>query len=373
MTPVRDVAIVGAGLAGLACAVAAAAAGARVEVFDRAPALPDPPAHVDIVPNLLRDLGALGLADACVREGFVHQGVRLVDAGSGVQLDLDAPRLAGDRRPAAVGLRFGTLLRLLDDAARRSGARVQWQSRVGGVDAGSGQLHLADGSRRNADLIVVAAGGHGAPRHELLGAPGTPEARQHGWYALLPRPPEVDRSTWVVAPGGRKALLVPVSTGCAGVALLQPAAALKRLRPGDSRAGALRAVLQALPRPLGAIAGHLRDADPVAIRAVCPALLPRPWSRGAVLAVGDCAHSLPPQFGQAAAQSVEDAVVLGEELAAARPRSELLARFEARRFARAERVHAITTQAARWDLEPEADADLRRLHAALMQVVSTPA
>jgi 2-polyprenyl-6-methoxyphenol hydroxylase-like FAD-dependent oxidoreductase len=370
MKPVGEMLVVGAGLAGLACAAAAAAAGVVVEVFDGAPAPSAAPAHVDVVPNLLRDLATLGLADAVVGSGFVHQGLRVVDAGSGASFDVDAPRLAGARLPAAVGVTHGALLREIADAAGRRGAALRFGTTVEAIDADAGGVRLAGGSERRADLVLLAAGADSPLRQAVFGAPPALPQGQDWWHALLPRPAWVDRSHWVVAPGG-KVQIVPVALNQAGIAVLR--AAVARPAAGSAPATSLRAAVEALPQPLAALAAQLRGDTPVALRPVRAALLPLPWVRGAVLAVGDCAHAIAPHFGQPAAMSIEDAVVLGELLRERRSRDDLLQRFVARRVPRAGQVHAITTQAAQWDLRPDAHTDLRRLAAMLMRVVAEPA
>ncbi|MBL8303508.1 MAG: NAD(P)-binding protein, partial [Ideonella sp.] len=60
------VGIVGAGLGGLAAALAAVRAGAQVDVFEALAEPPALPVPIDVVPNLLRDLATLGLGEACV-------------------------------------------------------------------------------------------------------------------------------------------------------------------------------------------------------------------------------------------------------------------------------------------------------------------
>src|SRR4051794_9690776 len=69
----RAVAVIGGGLAGLACALAAARAGAEVDLFEARPVLDGLPAHVDVVPSMMRDLAQLGVGDACVRAGFAYR------------------------------------------------------------------------------------------------------------------------------------------------------------------------------------------------------------------------------------------------------------------------------------------------------------
>lgn len=368
MKRVRHIVVVGAGLAGLACATAAAAAGARVEVFDRGDGPSALPAHVDVVPNLLRDLASLGVADACVRDGFVHQGLRVLDAGSATHFDVDAPRLAGPRYPAAIGIGYGALLHCPADAACRHGARLHWRQTVDRVAPATGSVRLAGGREQKADLVLLASGIDAPLRAELFAAPVADAAAQDWWHALLPRPLGVDRSLWIIAPGGRKAQLVPVSMHRAGVAVLRPVAL--RTQPGVSRAASLREALRGSPSPLAALADHLSDDAEVTLRPVRSALLDEPWYRGAVLAVGESAHAIPPHFGQPAAQSLEDAVVLGSLLREELSLDQLLPRFTARRFARAAQVHALATQAAHWDLKPGPATDLQRLSTELAHVVA---
>jgi 2-polyprenyl-6-methoxyphenol hydroxylase-like FAD-dependent oxidoreductase len=92
-----------------------------------------------------------------------------------------------------------------------------------------------------------------------------------------------------------------------------------------------------------------------------------------VLAVGDCAHTLPPHFGQAAAQAVEDARVLADLLVPDASRDALFDAFERRRGERVRCVHEITTTAARWDLKLDSAADLTALMPRLAQTVAPPA
>jgi 2-polyprenyl-6-methoxyphenol hydroxylase-like FAD-dependent oxidoreductase len=92
---VQRVCVIGAGLAGLACAVAAAGRGLHVQVFDDADQQTTWRGHVEVVPNMLRDLVALGVGDACVRAGFPFHGVDVLRTG---RLGPDAGR---DGQPRA--------------------------------------------------------------------------------------------------------------------------------------------------------------------------------------------------------------------------------------------------------------------------------
>ena len=98
-----------------------------------------------------------------------------------------------------------------------------------------------------------------------------------------------------------------------------------------------------------------------------------PWHRGAVLCVGASAHAIAPPFGQSAAQALEDAVVLGELVAAGLDRSRLLRRFGERRGERVRCLHDLTERAALWTAQPEPETDLLRLAGEIDRLVATPA
>lgn len=366
MAAVRHVGIVGAGLAGLAAALAAARAGMRVDVFEAQPEPASPAAHIDIVPNLLRDLAALGLAEACVRRGFPYRGVAVVGGDGRRLFDVPTPHLAGPQWPAALGMVYGDLLGLLREAAVARGARLHLGTTV--HDANDRGAIVTDaGVRHVVDLTLIATGdrlpavGGAAPRP-------VPEVTlpQHWYHVLLPRPRELEHATWVVGSTSLRAFMVPVAARQAGVAVLQPAH-----RPATTEA--LRAGLAAQGPGLRRWCEHWPDDAPVLRRAVSSGVLAHAWHEQGVLRIGRSAHRLTPYFGQAAAQAVEDALVLGALLREGRERGDLLEAFTARRSERARRVNAITTQAAQWQLQPEAATDLRALSEQLAPLVNEPA
>jgi 2-polyprenyl-6-methoxyphenol hydroxylase-like FAD-dependent oxidoreductase len=102
-------------------------------------------------------------------------------------------------------------------------------------------------------------------------------------------------------------------------------------------------------------------------------LLPQPWHHEQVIVVGNAAHSMPPHFGQAGAQALEDARVLSDLLTSTREGAELAQSFTARRFPRARQIHEIVATAARWDLEPETTTNLGELSERLSCLVAAPA
>lgn len=364
--------VIGAGLAGLACALAAASRGLQVQLFDDAPQARNLPAHIEVVPNMLRDLVAFGVADECVRAGFPYRGIDVIDRQGRHLHVLPTERLAGPRFPAALGIRHADLHQVLERAAVARGVALRRGVRVLAVqaDGAPARVVLAGGETVESDLVVLAAGAASELRTALFPhARAAADLGQAWWYALLPRPVELDRPLIAFGSAGRRAVLVPVRHDLAGIALTEPMPA------GEPRAHAehLRDALASFAPRVRGLAAQFDAGTPIALRPVRTALLEPPWHRGAVLAVGDAAHAFPPHFGQAAAQAIEDARVLADLLDGRPQRGTLLAAFEHRRAERVRQVHDITTTAARWDLQPEGTADLSGLMERLARTVARPA
>jgi 2-polyprenyl-6-methoxyphenol hydroxylase-like FAD-dependent oxidoreductase len=365
------VVIVGAGLAGLACAVAASRAGATVELFEAGAAVHAPMAHVDVVPNLLRDLVCLGVGDDCVRAGFAYRRTVCIDFAGRTVFGMDASRLAGDRYPASVGITHAALTTTLATAALRLGARLHLGHRVHRVSHRAGRIDLTvnDQERAAADLLVLATGSHGTVPEGISVKAATPQGAEHEWtYLLASRPWGLDDAVLAASRSGHKAHLVPLAEGRAGIRISAGTAGGRLDTPS-----AVRKALASFPPPLAVLAERIRDDQPFAvrrvaegIRSVCPSDVP-------VVAVGEFAHALAPQFGQSASQAVEDAVVLGDLLSDASDATSLAQGFTQRRSPRVQRVFEITSQAARWESAPGPETDFPALARSLADAVRRPA
>lgn len=371
MSSIQRVAIVGAGLSGLACAAAVAQAGVSVQVFAAESIDEVQPLHLDAVPNLVRSLDRLGILAQCQRLGFAYSRVRTTDAYGRTIDTLPLARLAGDSKPAGLGLLYGDLVRVLVSVATGQGAQLHPFTRVVAVDAEKGQVHLANASTAHADLVLLAAGVNTSLRQALFSHAPTATHHDQDWlHVVLPRSQGLDHPTWAIGQGGHKLHVVPIGATKAGLTLCASGTFVN----GEPQPA--QAMLQALRGFSGwpvAWTEVLNQNPPLTVHGVREALLPSPWYRGRVLAVGDCSHALVPHFGQGPAQALEDAVVLHELLVQGLPLTDLTTRFTERRLKRLQQVHALTSRAARWDQHPDPSTDLRALAQLLAHVVAEPA
>jgi salicylate hydroxylase len=186
----RQVAVLGAGVAGLAVARALALRGAQVTVLEQADAIREVGAGLQISPNGAAVLQALGLGPALAAASLRAQAVVLRDGldGSAV-LRMDLARL----RPAQ-GWHFvhrADLIALLLDGAREAGVTLRLLQKVEAVDLSGALPHvrLAQSGEMEAGLLIGADGLHSAMRMALNGAAEPFFTHQVAWRAVIPNDP----------------------------------------------------------------------------------------------------------------------------------------------------------------------------------------
>src|SRR5204862_1383264 len=146
----RRAEIVGGGFAGLAAACALAQRGWRVRLHERADRLRTAGAGINIYENGLRVLEALGALQETLRDGS-RTRLRETRDGNGRLLSVHH----WDIR--VYGVLRQRMIDALAAAARRAGAEIVTSSE-GISTTPAGELLLANGERRKADLIVAADG-----------------------------------------------------------------------------------------------------------------------------------------------------------------------------------------------------------------------
>lgn len=322
--PQLNVAIVGAGIAGLTGALAMAARGIAVDVLERAESLDAVGAGIQLSPNATRILQALGLTDTLRAFWFEPDEIRLAD-GRSLQTLATVPSGAFARRrwraPYAVISR-ADLQRTLADAVR---AHPLCRLHLGVSLGDHTPAAIARHTGGTPDLIVGADGVRSKVRDSISGPPSSRPATARfsgnvAWRLTLPPrrpvPPPFD-PTVVTAYLGRNAHLVAYPMGHDGGLNLVAIGSGRASAESEAGKAATRAAVADLfagwsPTLLAA----LESSDPLGVWPLYE-VSDGPWHDGTRVLIGDAAHAMMPFAAQGAAMAIEDAAALAEALAEA--------------------------------------------------------
>lgn len=337
------VAVIGAGIGGLATALALLRAGQQVQVYESVNTLGEVGAGLSITPNAGKALRALGLEAELTLWGNRPPAGAIRHYKTGQQL----VALPQDQSEVRYGIPLYHVHRAdlhralkqaiesLDPGCIHTGSGLQ------SIEQFSGRVRftLTDGSTHQADILIGADGIHSRTRSEIFG-PDQPNFTGYvAWRGLIPNnrvAPDLLDPPLCMTVGPRRMLMrYPVRHG----ALINFVAVARRehwTEEGWSVPSALNELLDEFADFEAHTLDLLRltpedrlfkwglfDRDP----------LPH-WTRGQVTLLGDAAHAMPPFTGQGAVMALEDAVILGRAVQSS-PTAELaLHRYEQARLPR---------------------------------------
>ncbi|WP_183468889.1 FAD-dependent monooxygenase [Limimaricola variabilis] len=179
-TPLR-IAVAGAGIGGLSAALCLARAGHHVSIFERARALREIGAGIQVTPNGAAVLGRLDLGAALDAAAIRARAVVPTDGHDGRAIARFA--LDQGRFPYRF-LHRADLVALLARAATEAGAALRTDHTVTGADPVVGRLSFAEGADVAADLVVAADGLRSVLRHALTEAAAS-FTGQVAWRAVI--------------------------------------------------------------------------------------------------------------------------------------------------------------------------------------------
>ena len=164
-----DVLVVGAGIGGLAHAVALSAKGVTVRVLERAAELGEVGAGMQIAPNCTRILDDWGLLDEVVELGVTPGNLVMLDAIDGSELTrLDLTAVRERYGYPYVVIHRSDLHATLQRAAARAGVEVVTSTKVTSYDTDAdGAVVTTDRGTFSAPVVLAADGLHSVARRML--------------------------------------------------------------------------------------------------------------------------------------------------------------------------------------------------------------
>jgi 2-polyprenyl-6-methoxyphenol hydroxylase-like FAD-dependent oxidoreductase len=323
--------IAGGGISGLACAMMLGRQGWTVRVHERAQEVRDGGTGLYIKNNAAEVLEEYGIFDRLLTHGSRLERHRRIDWAGRVMQERS---LAGQAR-VHVFVRQ-KLVEALRDAAQKEGAEVITGSTAVAADP-RGELHLKNGKRLGADLVIVADGARSVVRDTLnIGARYRALPTLVNRYLVSSRSLPLEPMMTEHWSGRYRIGTAPCGTELSYVYQVYP----EWDAPASALPNDVAVWSEAFPT--------LRTEIEVLSRARAihhPYSVVRcdRWSRGRIAVTGDAAHGLPPALGQGVGLVLMNARALAFSLEGWRPVEDALPAWETA-------VRRISDNAQRWAL-----------------------
>lgn len=336
----QKILIIGGGFSGMSAAIELRKKGAEVDLVEIDPEWRNYGAGISLAGPTLRAFGQLGILEAFLAQGSAHDTVGL-RSPHGLQVaEIPTPRVAGPDVPGGGAILRPVLARILVDATRAAGTKVRLGCSFASLrqDAEGVDVEFTNGDQQRYDLVVGADGLYSKVRHAVF--PDAPKPKYSGqgvWRAVVPRPPEIKSAVMWIGPRVKPGVN-PVSKNEMYLFITEPRPTNDHLDPATF-IDHVQALLADFPAPeLQTIRAELGPHSRLVYRPLEQLLLPRPWSRGRVVLIGDAVHATTPHLASGACIGIEDALVLADEIGRNADLPAALAAFEERRWERCRMV-----------------------------------
>ena len=342
--------ISGAGIGGLTAALCFLHHGAEVTLLERAAALGEVGAGIQVPPNAMKVFQALGLDDALADIAFRPEALEARMGQSGLELfNIPVANAAIDRWGAPyLHIHRADYIAVLHEALRAKsldalhlGAEiVGFQQTANAVSA-----QLADGRHINGDVLIGSDGIHSPIRAAMLGDDKPVFTGNVAWRAVVPME--------------KLGNLAPRPTACVWMGPGKHCVTY-RLRRGElanfvgvverddwtieswNERGTKAEALADFDGWHPTITRILNRAEELYRWALFDRAPLTKWADGRVALMGDAAHPMLPFMAQGAAMAVEDAWTLAQQLALTENAPRALQNYQSLRLARASRVQALS-------------------------------
>ena len=329
MRPALNIAISGGGIAGFTAALALAQHSHRVTVFERATALTDIGAGIQLSPNAGKVLSVLGLENAVTAISFEPDILQLVNGKTGQTLStLPFKSLMQQSYHGAylVAHRGDLQAVLMAAANQQPHISIQTGIDIRAFEQGLGNVTVAG---QKFDLLIAADGINSSLRAHIDPAARNKASVQTAWRATLPIE---------IAEARQNAVSVYMNAGAHLVAYkMGQRPELNVVFVSESQTPPSAANFGGLAKQLLSAAQNWKAWPLASVHSAV-------WHKGSALMIGDAAHAMTPHAAQGGAMAIEDALVLANCIATASTVEAALRDFQDKRVPRIEAVRALSAQ-----------------------------
>ncbi len=329
--------VIGGGIGGLAFARAAALNGADVTVLEQADAIQEVGAGLQISPNGIRVIEALGLKDEFTQNSVKGQGVSLRNYSDAKEVTyLDLTTLPKDQEYHFV--HRADLVEVLAKGAREAGVKIRLLQKVVEInDQGSPHVITQSGDKLHADLIVGADGVHSVARQMIVGQTAPFFTHQVCWRATIPNGLHFPAQVRLYMGPKRHLVCYPLRGG----EMLNIVAVQERHAWADEGwhfeddPKNLEAAFADFGNEVHAL---LERVEKVSLWGLFRHQVAPQWHNDYTALIGDAAHPTLPFMAQGANMALEDGWVLSQSLAAGESVSDALKHYQSQRIDRVRKV-----------------------------------
>ncbi len=340
--------IAGGGIGGLTTALCCLQRGHEVTVLEQAEALLEIGAGLQLSPNAMQVMQALGLREKLETRAFRPEAGELRMGRSGMKVFSFALADAADKRWNAPYLHIhrADLVSVLSGAIKDypSGS-IELSSKLAGYEQTDNQVtaHLEGGASVQGDVLIGADGIHSVIREHMHGPDAPRFTGNVAWRATVPverlgehRPPRT-ACAWV----GRGRHAVTYLLRCGDLANF--VGVVETSEPGSetwTQQGDKASAIKDFTGWHPVITTILQQSDTLYRWALYDRAPLERWTDGRVALLGDAAHPMLPFMAQGAAMAIEDAYVLAKHLEDGAAAKDDLIAYQDSRFERTRRVQA---------------------------------
>lgn len=343
-----QVAVIGAGLGGLTCAIALRRHSIDVTVYEAAGRIEETGAGLTLGLGAQHVFRALGVQDAVAARACPAGNLPFLHYRSGAVLmgALDQGDGLGDDGTANIVRHIyrADLQKVLLNAFEKLGGKVSTGHRLARFEQSDGRVraHFTHGAIADAALLIGADGVRSAVRAQLV--PGdAPRFTGHVAYRFLV---PMERAAPFMGLGRSAIFIGPQRTfnrySMAQGSIVNGAALVEtgeHVPEGWSNAAPPEELARAFAGWHPDVTGLFAESGAIIKWGLYDRAPLESWSEGHVTMIGDAAHAMLPFLGMGAAMAIEDGYVLAQMLARHGKVSQALTDFEALRIPRTAEVH----------------------------------